>query len=223
MPEPTDLSLPHHYLLVELHDATGKRLVDQTMGSYLLAGALVTELELLGRLVYVGADQVRVTETGQRSAGVLGMAEKKLGNATYSLKKAVYKLAGGWGGIRAIRNDVLLDLERSGAVDQQLDTFLFITWRRRYPTQNGEVEEELRDQLRQHMQTVSAQDPPNRWDALLSLLRAGSLLEEVWSTSELAVLKEAIDSRTDRAPIGRTIKTVVEEVQAAAVAAAAAV
>ncbi|MFT5681641.1 MAG: hypothetical protein ACI8RZ_002547 [Myxococcota bacterium] len=82
-------------------------------------------------------------------------------------------------------------------------------------------EETLIEHLRQHVSTAPRHSPPGREDLLLSLLRGTGLLKTVWSKPELEQLKAAIDQCTDRASIGRIVRKLVEEADAAMLVATA--
>lgn len=222
-PDPAhlELGLHHEFLLLALEDVRGTRLLGHYEDKYGLAGALVAEMQLRDRLAPVAAD-VFALRQGPLSSGALGLAEQRLEGKQLSLKRTLRRVANVWlSDISAIRTAALEELVRAGVLTREADRFLIVTWRMRYPEVDSAVEGALRSRLRRHVQTVDDGDAPMRDDLLLSLLRGTKLLRTVWSEGELATVKPAIDARTRRAPIGRTVRRVAEDARAAAAAAAA--
>lgn len=213
------LYLPHQMMLIELEDKFGQSQVDSTWSTFLLAGALVGELQLQDRLVATGADSFAIRSEGQPLPGVLGMAEAKLKGSEMSLQKAMSNLNGFWG-IGQLRQALIDELIAMGAVRLETDVFIFIPWRWRYPTRDGLIEKKVIGALKDHVDTVKGSDPPGRADLLLSLIRAAGLLETLWTPSALKRKRNLINERTKRAPLGKAVKTAVEAAQAAAAAAA---
>lgn len=205
---PPTLALPHQMMLIQLDDHRGTSHVDGTWAQYLLAGALAAELQLAGRLVVTGADCFAIGQ-GDPLPGVLGEAEIKLGEVERSMQATVEALVGFWG-IEELKQSLIDELVKMGALKRKTDRFLFVPWRWRYPTDDPEVERSLLQALKHHVDNAKAKDPPGRADLLLSLLRAADLLEVVWTPSALERRRGKINERTKRAPIGRIVKTCVE-------------
>lgn len=213
----SSLSLPHQVTLIQLHDTHGTSHVDSNWNTYLLAGAIIAELQLQDRLAVVRADCFAL-RAGPPLSGLLGEAEAKLGTGQRSMAKTLGALVGFWG-IGELRERLIDELVSVGAIKRETDHFLFIPYRWRYPTDDPSVEQSLIQALRHYLDTVQADAPPTRPDLLLSLLRAAKLLEHVWTAEELPSRLPRIHERTRRAPIGKVVKQCVEDAEAAAAAA----
>ncbi|MCB9674163.1 MAG: GPP34 family phosphoprotein [Alphaproteobacteria bacterium] len=216
------LGLHHEYLLFALHDVTGKSLVGGFYATYALAGALVAEMQVTERLVAVKANTFAL-RPGPRSPGALGMAEERLEGRQLTMKKCIGAVSHRFlSGIGYIRAAALEELASKGIVSPVQDRFLFVPWRMRYPEVDGQAEEAIRNRLREHIRVVGDGDAPGRDDLFLSLLRVSKLLGNVWTDAELERLKPALEERTKRAPIGKLVKELVRDAEAAAAAAGAA-
>jgi hypothetical protein len=215
------LGLHHEFLLASLCDVKGTSFLGGNRPSFCLAGALVAEMQERERLVTVGPNEFALA-SGPMSTDALGLAEARLGEDKWSMKKAVSRVAWYWfSSVAPIRTAALEELVAAGILHKTQDTFLFIPWRMRYPERDPEVENALRQRLRTHVATATDGDAPSRDDLLLSLLRVGRLYDTIWSKDEIRALKPQLDERTKRAPLGKIVHTLIQEADAAAAAAAA--
>lgn len=193
-------SLPHRLLLIELDPTTGLSGISNLgLRWYALAGAILAELQLQDRLVAGSADVFGFA--GQELLeGALGRAEAPLRRnrrpqTMEALIRQLYQRS------FRTRRDYLSELLHAGALAAEADPVL--PWRTRWrPT---EVRDERIGELRTWMSSVRPEDPPEREDLLLSLLRCTQLLDRVWSGIELAHLGARIEHRTERAPIGQLV------------------
>lgn len=214
------LSLPHALLLLEYDDVHGTSRLGQLSRAYGLCGAVVAELQVLGRLRPVRANVFAITQQGEPLDGAFGLAEQQIGARQLSLKKHLGRL-GAWGASK-LRAAFLDELVQAGHLRREQDKLLFVTWRVRYPEQDPTLERDLIAALRRYVDDVPADQPPGREDLLLSLLRGLRLLDAVWTEDELITRRERIDERTRLAPIGRDVRQVIRDAEAAAAAAGAA-
>lgn len=212
---PVELSLPHQVLLIELEDKFGLSNLDWTWSRYLLAGAVVAELQILDRLVATQPNRLAIRADLPPLPGALGEGEAKLVGKERTIEGCITTLMGFWG-TGALRLQFIDELIELGALRREADVFIFLPWRWRHPTKDGSVERKVIGALKDHVDHVKGNKPPGRLDLLLSLLRAAGLLDQIWTPSALERKRPTIDERTKRAPIGKAVLTCVRQAQAAA-------
>ena len=212
------LSLPHQFLLLELDDDSGRSLLKHEYErNYGLAGAVVAELQWQGLLVPVQADRFVLRPEPLPLSGALAQGAAALtGRKPQALKKCISRIPA-----KKIRTGFLEELVELGALSQEQERYLLIFRRTHWRSQPDSPEETLIEHLQHHVAVTPRHSPPSREDLLLSLLRGTKLLESVWSEEALEQTKDAIDQCTARAPIGRSVRQLVEEMEAMIVAAAA--
>ncbi len=208
-------TLAHDYILLALDDHSGSSLVeDSFMLNAGIGAAWISEMMFRDRLVAVSAGQFAL-RPGPLSPGLLGRVEEALvDRRPAAIQKCMGWLWGSWTG-----NDLVGwlhdDLVARGVLRQEQDKFWFIRYNKRHPTADMTTELSIRERLRKHLSTVSESDPPHRDDALISLLRAAKLLEQVWDLRQLEELRPLIVERTKRAPIGLEAKQVADSARTA--------
>lgn len=206
------LTLPHQLLLLELDDHTGLSLLTRSYASaYGLAGAVVAELQWQGLLVPHQADRFVLRADASLPSGALALGAAGLeGRKPLPLKKCISRIP-----TKKLRPALLDELAQAGALEERQERHFLIFRRTRWLSLPGSPESTLIEHLRRHVEVTPRHSPPSREDLLLSLLRGCGLLGPVWSEPEHAALKPAIDQCTDRAPIGRIVHGLIEEMDAA--------
>ena len=212
------LLLPHAFVLLELKESTGKSPLHQHVSSLALSGAFLAELDFSGRLMNTSANLYALSANGE-STGIMKRAEEKLPKRPFGQKKGVFALQRGWRNSQ-LRPRVLEELVELGCLRMEVDRFLRIPYRWRWPNADFSVENTVRNHLRSWVERVTDEDPPHREDALLSLLRVTDLYSVIWSEAELEALGPKLLERTKRAPIGKVVKQAIREQEAALAAAA---
>ncbi|MCB9673973.1 MAG: GPP34 family phosphoprotein [Alphaproteobacteria bacterium] len=198
MPE---LTVPHALVLLELDDRTGRSRITGFSPTYALAAAFVAELEIQERLAYPRASHV-VVRAGQAGSALLQQAEALLPAGPVRIDQAIGHVAAG---DRALRQAVLDDLERWGAIRTDVTRVLAIPIAWRWPTVDGSIEADLVARLRQHVETAPVELPGTREDAILSLARAAGLLTAIWAEDALPAVRERLERRTRLSPIGKVV------------------
>ena len=165
------LTLAEDLLLLLLDDATGKPRVDSTSLDYGLAGAVLAELEVAGRIEVVegegffGRDHVRVVDaapTGDESHdAALRLADDEKPRRGDQLVPRVSK------GLRPL---ILRRLEERGIVSRESTRVFGIFGRDRWPAQDASAELALRQRL--HDVLVLGTTPDARTVSLIALLSA---------------------------------------------------
>lgn len=197
-------TLAHHYLLLEVEEGRGTpRSGEPGIRWWGLAGALWGEMQLRGRVIAVKADRFALAQ-GPISEGALGYAETCIqGRAA---RGQAWRLRQIYTYAPRLRKMVLEELVELGALRKEKDTVLRIPWRTRWPAADGALEVELVDHMRTWLAGVSNEDPPDREDLLLGLLRGTGNLESLWTAAEISQLKPLIEERTARAPLGLLVR-----------------
>lgn len=210
-------SLPHLLILLELDDVTGKSLQrDAIQRHFGLTGAVLAELMWRERLIPTEANKFILRPGRPAVSGSLRLAEDRLSETRpRTIQKSLQRLRAG-----SIRKAVLSELVEEKMLDKQTSSFLVLFRRRRWVPTESSPEQTYIEHLRQYVDQIGADTPPQHEDLMLSLLRAVQLLETVWTASELASMRERIVLRTERAPIGRQVHQAVELTRAAMAAAA---
>jgi len=213
------LTLAHDYVLLSLDDHSGQTLVeDSFMLRSAVSAAWIGEMMFTDRLVPVSAGKFAL-RPGPLSKGLLGEVEKALeGGKPADLRTCMSWLWGTWT-TNDIAGWVRDDLVAKGVLRHEQDKWWFIAYNTRHPTADMTTELSIRERLRKHLATVGESDPPHRDDALISLLRASELLEQVWAPRELEALRPLIVERTKRASLGLEAKHAADAARAAVMAA----
>ena len=164
------LTLAEDLLLLLLDDATGKPRVDSTSLDYGLAGAVLAELEVAGRIEVVegegffGRDHVRVVDaapTGDESQdAALRLADEKPRRGEQLVPRVS----------KGLRPLILRRLEQRGMVSRESTRVFGIFGRDRWPAQDASAEQALRQRL--HDVLVLGTTPDARTVSLIALLSA---------------------------------------------------
>ena len=164
------LTLAEDLLLLLLDDATGKPRVDSTSLDYGLAGAVLAELEVAGRIEVVegegffGRDHVRVVDaapTGDESQdAALRLADEKPRRGEQLVPRVS----------KGLRPLILRRLEQRGIVSRESTRVFGIFGRDRWPAQDASAELALRQRL--HDVLVLGTTPDARTVSLIALLSA---------------------------------------------------
>ena len=203
-------SFPHLYLLLELDDDSGLSLLPHYFASlYGLAGAVVAELQWQGLLVPVQADRF-VLRLGESSlSGALAQGASALKDRKpLSIQQCIARIPA-----NKIRTGFLEELVALGALSHEQERFFLVFRRIRWRSEPDSPEATLIEHLQRHVTVTPRHSPPSREDLLISLLRGTKLLGAVWSEEALETEREAIEHCTDRAPIGRVVRRLVQAIE----------
>ncbi|WP_116948723.1 GOLPH3/VPS74 family protein [Jiangella endophytica] len=205
-------------LLIAYDDETGKSLIDGTRLEYGLAGALLLELSVLGKVSVAGpGEQVKRDRLVVRDAGPVGddvldhaLAEladdegKKPKNVLGSLRKG-------------LRDRLLRRLADRGLLRQESGTVLGIFPTTRWPAADASHEAAVRQRLRDVL--VTGLEPDSRTAALVSLLLAVDGLRKAVPADDRRAVKRRAKEISEGDWAADAVKKAVQEVQAAVTAA----
>ncbi|RKS77564.1 Golgi phosphoprotein 3 GPP34 [Motilibacter peucedani] len=218
--------LAEDLLLLLLDDRRGSTVVDSTSVDYALAGSLLLELALAGRIDVAGeGSSVKKGRLYALDRDPVDdpLLDKVLSRIAVEQRKPeswVPKLAKG------LRSDLLRRVEDAGAVRRQDDKVLGVFPRHRFPQADGSGEAAVVEELRR---ALEGQEPTQRAAALLALLsavdavhkvvpgvdkkqarkRAKAISEDVWAASAVASAVRAVSAAVAGAVTASTTAAVI--------------
>jgi Golgi phosphoprotein 3 len=206
------LTLSEKLLLIGLHDDKGSVVFSaSTALPYGLAGALLLELFLAKRLDFSGKN-VRVVSSqpfnNELLDEVLGLISSsgKVRDAKYWLKTIHAK-------VKNIQQRLAEQLVTKKVLASEAHSFLWVFNYKRYPTINSKPEQDVRSEIKQIALRGNKADSENA--ALLGLVKACELVNEVFDKSERSRAKKRIDDLSKDQSISKIVAQVVEEIQVA--------
>lgn len=201
-------------LLLAYDDETGKSVIDGTRLEYGLAGALLLELSVLGKVSVAGPgeavkrDRLVVRDATPAGDDVLDHALAELADDEGKKPKNVL------GSLRkGLRGRLLDRLAGRGLLRQQSGTVLGIFPTTRWPAADASHEAAVRQRLQDVLVTGLAPDP--RTAALVSLLLAVDGLRKVVPSEDRRAVKRRAQEIAEGDWAADAVKKAVQEVQAA--------
>ncbi|MGC9667949.1 GOLPH3/VPS74 family protein [Planosporangium sp. 12N6] len=199
-------------LLLLAYDDAGSAAINTQMLGYGLAGALLMELALAGR-VDVADKRVTVTDAAPTGDPVVDEALARIGAEHRKPQDWVIRLAKGLPGR-------LLDgLVEAGVLRREQDRVLWVFPRTRYPSATGaqpEPETETRDRLRAAVTGDGPVDP--RTAALCALVRAVRLEKTAVPGVPAKQVRERLKAVADASWPAEAVRKAIEGVEAAVIA-----
>lgn len=201
-------------LLLAYDDETGKSVIDGTRLEYGLAGALLLELSVLGKVSVAGPgeavkrDRLVVRDATPAGDDVLDHALAELADDEGKKPKNVL------GSLRkGLRGRLLDRLAGRGLLRQESGTVLGIFPTTRWPAADASHEAAVRQRLQDVLVTGLAPDP--RTAALVSLLLAVDGLRKVVPSEDRRAVKRRAQEIAEGDWAADAVKKAVQEVQAA--------
>lgn len=210
------LSLAEQLLLIATHDVKGSILMaGSTAVPYGLAGALLLELSMKQRLLW---HEKRIVVADRKPTGepLLDEAMEMIATAPKE-KDAKYWVSRFPRKIKKLDRRVYESLVERGILTHVEKHFLWVIPYQRYPERDPQPERLVREKL---YDVIRGQIMPNeRLLALLSLVHACGLLNEVVPKGERREAKKAVKAMLAGEKVGKAVKDVVDEINAAVMAA----
>ena len=196
------LTLVEEIALLSLDDKTGAHLplLPEALG-YGLAGAILADLEMAGRLVTSGK-VVEVRNSAPTGNSLLDPWLERLTAETHSHPIA-YWLSVFSDEKPAIESATLEHLIERGILKREDKKILWVFGLRRYPTVHNEERVEVRTRLGRLIQGDEA--PPHFDATLISLLNGCSLLSSVFTEGQLEGRSDRIQAIANSDPVGREV------------------
>jgi len=208
------ISLPEELLLLALHDEKGSVIPAAAPAlNGALVGALMMELALLGRLQETpsGAVIADPTPTGN---DLMDEALTRIADAD-TPRQASYWVGRLAGRMPRIKDRLLEQLVARGVLERRERRILWVFPTRSFPLADAAAEQQARDRLRAVV--LDGQEPDQRTAALLGLVRACDLINEIFAPHERPQAHRRIGELTsEEAASGGMLSTGLESVLMAA-------
>jgi hypothetical protein len=209
------LSLAEELMLLALKDEKGSVIMSaSTALPYGLAGALLLDLFFRQKITFNGktvevVDPAPTGDTLLDETLALISGTEKHKTAKYWVQKIERK-------IKKLRDRIADQLVQKEILKPEEHRLLWVFQYQRYPTVNISPEMEIRQRIRK---IVLLNHPPDDKDrALISLVKACSLVNEIFSGEERRQAKKRIKEITEEEKIGKAVSYVVAEITAAVTA-----
>jgi hypothetical protein len=209
------LSLAEELMLLALKDEKGSVIMSaSTALPYGLAGALLLDLFFRQKITFNGktvevVDPAPTGDTLLDETLALISGTEKHKTAKYWVQKIERK-------IKKLRDRIADQLVQKEILKPEEHRLLWVFQYQRYPTVNISPEMEIRQRIRN---IVLLNHPPDDKDrALISLVKACSLVNEIFSGEERRQAKKRIKEITEEEKIGKAVSYVVAEITAAVTA-----
>ncbi len=203
-------------LLLLAHGDDGKRLIGSTELDRGVAGALIVELALAGRLA-VEDNRLVVRNASPTGDPELDAALHRIAEEDKRRKPKwwVEKLDS-----KQVNERVLTRLAERGVLREETHRILGFLPTTRYPAQDPGLESEVRERL--YRAVMGADQPDDHTVALAALLHACGLSRKVIPEVDRATLKRRMKELTEGEWAGKAVKDAIEAAQAVVIAGATA-
>jgi Golgi phosphoprotein 3 len=202
-------------LLLALHDEKGTVLFSaSTALPYGLAGATLLDLYFSNRIA-IRERQVHVIDDAPTGDEILDEVLQLIESSdkTRDLKHWISRIHDKVKGLKGRLADSLV---HKGILEREEHRLLWVFRQSRFPTQDAAPEYETRDSIRYIV--LWGQEPGDREVALIGLVKACDLVNEVFAKGERKVAKKRIKELAEGEDVGKAVAAVVAEMTAAIVA-----
>jgi hypothetical protein len=211
------LCLHEEVLLVALHDDKGSLQAQSTSG-LAMGGAILSELLLLGRLRLEGEGKratVGIVDGAPTGHAVLDECLHQVGD---SKKRRASDWVGRFARLKDLRHRAADELVRLGVLRREEGRFLIVFPVTRYPEADPTFEAEVNRRLGEAIFGDGPVDDA-RTVTLLAILDGAQMLPLVFSNRDLRARRKRIKAVTSGDASGAAVKSAVEAMQAAVIAA----
>ncbi len=206
------LTISEQLLLLALHDEKGSVVFSaSTALPYGLAGAVLLDLYFLGIIAFEGK-HVRVVDARATDSDVLDEALELMRQSTKS-REPKYWVSRIQSKVKRLQQRLAEDLVEKQILSKEERKLLWVFTRRRYPTDNAEPEYDIRNAIRNVI--LYGQHPSEKEAALISLMSACELVNEVFSKEERKSAKQRIKMLSEGNEVSKAVSAVVTEITAA--------
>ena len=205
------LSMPEELLLLMLDDKTGRLMERATpSGEYALAGALLAELALAGR---VDSDHTKLWAADATPTGD-ALADRVLAQIADApqLRDSRYWIETLGTDARDFLEVLFERLVAKGVLNKVEGRFLWVFPERRYPAVSGKEEREVKARLLGVLFNDEIPDP--RDSLLIGLCRAAGLFAFILSGQELDRVQGRINQVADLEELNRSLSAAIQDIYA---------
>jgi Golgi phosphoprotein 3 len=203
------LTMPEELMLLMLDDETG-RLMERAApaGDYALAGSLLAELALEGR-IDTDPDHLFVANPAPTGDALLDGVLRKVGDSPRQ-ESSRYWIETLARDVETFRDTLFERLVARGILRREEGRFLWIFPERRYPMISDKEEREVKARL---LGVIFHDEIPDPRDALLiGLCRAAGLFALILSPEELDRAQPRIDQVADLEELNRSLSQAVRDI-----------
>ena len=206
------ITLSEQLLLIALNDEKGSVVLSaSTALPYGLAGALLLELFLLKKIQFKH-NSIKLSNTDKTDNALLNEVLEVLSKSSKSLDtksciETIYKK------IRKLPEQLSEQLVDKKILSREEKSFLWIINYNHYPAKDDKPEQGIRKRIKNIVlkrETATEEDI-----ALLSLIKACDLINEVFDKPDRKKAKERIKHITENNQVGKAISKTMEEITAA--------
>lgn len=207
------LPLHEEVLLLALRDEEGT-IASGTMYQYAIAGAVLSELILQGRIAVDDSGRkklARVIDPRPTDAPLLDECLDKIAAAK---PKPLDHWVGKFANIKNLKHRVAERLCDRGILHEEEGTILLVFTRRIYPETDPRPEQEIVERLRRTIFTDTRDIDP-RTVVLVSLANSAGILKVVFDKKELKARKDRLEQVINGELMGRAAKDAIQAMEAA--------
>ena len=206
------LTIAEQLLLLALHDEKGSVVFSaSTALPYGLAGATLVDLFLAQRIT-VSDKKVQVLDKAPLGDEILDEALQLIQASTkpHDLKYWVQRVHDK---VKHLKDRLADSLVQKGILSREEHRWLRVFSSTRYPTEDIAPEYEMRNTLRNIV--LLDQEPDDRELALIGLVKACELVNELFAKQERRAAKKRMKELTEGEVVGKAVAAVVAEMTAA--------
>ncbi|WP_420386937.1 GOLPH3/VPS74 family protein [Roseivirga sp.] len=205
------LNLLEEYLLLALDDEKGKFVIDSTRLHYGVAGAILLEFAVRGKIEIDGENVILKDNSYEPEIALNKIIDSIRELKTPSLKKCIQLLTKK---SDEIKNDTLQHLINKGILRKEEHKILWIIPTEQYPTSDLTPENKVRKRLDDVISDHTPIDPHDLM--LLSLIDATDLTKEAFRDQEdYKAVRKKIKEVTKDIKVSQVINKSIREIQAA--------
>jgi Golgi phosphoprotein 3 len=207
------LTITEELFLLSLVEKKNSVAVPSSMElGYSLAGALLVELALNGRLVFVDKQKLKVVNGLPLGIAWLDdLLEQMLKKG--QPKKTTYWISMLGASPKKLIQKLLASLQSKGVLNEEEKRFLWMIPYAEYSLQNASAKYTLKQQLRAVV--LGGETATSQWVILLSLLKACNMLDHLFTRDEYKSAQKQVAALTAGEAFGQAVNEVMEEVMAA--------
>jgi len=206
------LSLAEKLMLLALHDEKGSVVFSASSAlQYGLAGALILDLFFQNKIT-LAEKNIRVIDATPTNDPLLDQVLALIHSSEKQKdsKHWIYKIDRK---VKGIKNQITDALVQKEILRREEHRLLWVFHYKRYPTRNISPEQEIRQRI--HHIVLMNHSPDETDRALISLMKACSLINEVFPKEQRKQAKKRIKEIAEDEKIGEAVSAIVAEITAA--------
>lgn len=207
------LPLHEEVLLLALRDEEGT-VASGTMYQYAIAGAVLAELVLQGRIAVDDSDRKKVAKVIDPRPTGAPLLDECLNKIAAAKPKPLDHWVGKFVNIKNLKHRVAARLCDHGILREEEGTILLVFTRTIYPETDPRPEQEIMERLRRAVFT-DTRDLDPRTVVLVSLANSAGILKVVFDKKELKARKDRLERVINGELMGKAAKQAIEAMEAA--------